>query len=135
MDLYNREIKAYSISKYNNEEMVIDSLKQAIDKIKDTTGLMIHSDQGILYQANEFRNLLKSYNIEHSMSRRGNCYDNDVMESFFATLKCELVYINKFENTEQFKNMLEKYIYFYNNHRIKANGLTPLQEKEIYLVA
>ena len=59
MDLYNREIKAYSISKYNNEEMVIDSLKQAIDKIKDTTGLVIHSDKGILYQANEFRKFIK----------------------------------------------------------------------------
>lgn len=135
MDLYNREVKAYSISKYNNEDMVIDSLKQAIDKTKDLTGLMIHSDQGILYQANQFRKLLKENNIEQSMSRRGNCYDNAVMESFFATLKCEFVYINKFENTEQFKYELEKYIDFYNNYRIKANGLTPLQEKEIYLVA
>ena len=135
MDLYNREVKAYSISKYNNEDMVIDSLKQAIDKTKDTTGLMIHSDQGILYQANEFRNLLKSYNIEQSMSRRGNCYDNAVMESFFAVLKCEFVYINKFKNIEQFKYELEKYIDFYNNYRIKANGLTPLQEKDSYLVA
>ena len=135
MDLYNREITAYSVSKYNNEEMVIDNLKQAIDKTKDTTGLMIHSDQGILYQANQFRKLLKENNIEQSMSRRGNCYDNAVMESFFATLKCELVYINKFKNIEQFKYELEKYIDFYNNYRIKANGLTPLQEKEIYLVA
>ena len=135
MDLYNREIKAYSISKYNNEEMVIDNLKQAIDKTKDTTGLMIHSDQGILYQANEFRNLLKSYNIEQSMSRRGNCYDNAVMESFFATLKCELVYINKFKNIEQFKYELEKYIDFYNNYRIKANGLTPLQDNKFIKVA
>ena len=135
MDLYNREIKAYSISKYNNEEMVIDNLKQAIDKTKDTTGLMIYSDQGILYHANEFRNLLKSYNIEQSMSRRGNCYDNAVMESFFATLKCEFVYINKFENTEQFKYELEKYIDFYNNYRIKANGLTPLQDNKFIKVA
>ena len=135
MDLYNREIKAYSISKYNNEEMVIDNLKQAIDKTKDTTGLMIHSDQGILYQANEFRNLLKSYNIEQSMSRRGNCYDNAVMESFFATLKCEFVYINKFKNIEQFKYELEKYIDFYNNYRIKANGLTPLQDNKFIKVA
>ena len=135
MDLYNREVKAYSISKYNNEEMVIDSLKQAIDKVKDTTGLMIHSDQGILYQANEFRNLLKSYNIEQSMSRRGNCYDNAVMESFFATLKCEFVYINKFKNIEQFKYELEKYIDFYNNYRIKANGLTPLQDNKFIKVA
>lgn len=69
------------------------------------------------------------------MSRRGNCYDNAVMESFFATLKCEFVYINKFENTEQFKNMLEKYIYFYNNFRIKANGLTPLQDNKFSKVA
>ncbi|WP_350028805.1 IS3 family transposase [Mucispirillum schaedleri] len=54
---------------------------------------------------------------------------------FFAALKCEFLYINKFKNIEQFKYELEKYIDFYNNYRIKANGLTPLQEKEIYLMA
>lgn len=59
MDLYNREITAYSISKYNNENMVIDNLKQAINKENDLTGLIIHSDQGVLYQAHRFRNLLK----------------------------------------------------------------------------
>lgn len=135
MDLYNREITAYSISKYNNENMVIDNLKQAINKENDLTGLIIHPDQGVLYQAHRFRNLLKENNIEQSMSRRGNCYDNAVMESFFATLKCEFVYINKFKTTDEFKYKLEKYIDFYNNYRIKANGLTPMQEKQIYLVA
>lgn len=135
MDLYNREITAYSISKYNNENMVIDNLKQAINKENDLTGLIIHSDQGVLYQAHRFRNLLKENNIEQSMSRRGNCYDNAVMESFFATLKCEFVYINKFKTTDEFKYKLEKYIDFYNNYRIKSNGLTPMQEKQIYLVA
>ena len=132
MDLYNREIKAYSLSRYNNEEMVIDNLKKAIGKKKDLTGLMIHSDRGVLYQARQFRKLLSQHNIEQSMSRSGNCYDNAVMESFFATLKCEFVYINKFQNIEQFKNMLDKYIYFYNNHRIKANGFTPVQDNKFY---
>ena len=100
-----------------------------------TDKTLIHSDQGVLYQAHRFRNLLKENNIEQSMSRRGNCYDNAVMESFFATLKCEFVYINKFKTTDEFKYKLEKYIDFYNNYRIKANGLTPMQEKQIYLVA
>ena len=118
-------ITSYSVSKCNNEAMVIDNLKDAIHKTNDTTSLLIHSDQGILYQANEFRKLLEENNIEQSMSRRGNCYDNAVIESFFATLKCEFVYINKFKNIEQFK-------YFYNNHRIKSNGLTPLQERELF---
>lgn len=135
MDLYNREIISYSLSKYNNEDMVIDSLQQAINKTNDLSGLMIHSDQGILYQAHRYRKLLNENKIEQSMSKRGNCYDNAVMESFFATLKCEFIYINQFKNIEQFKYKLEKYIYFYNNHRIKANGLTPMQEKENYLVA
>lgn len=72
------------------------------------------------------------YNIVFSLTQN---FLQCLMESFFATLKCEFVYINKFENTEQFKYELEKYIDFYNNYRIKANGLTPLQEKEIYLVA
>ena len=112
--------------------MVIDNLKDAIHKTNDTTSLLIHSDQGILYQANEFRKLLEENNIEQSMSRRGNCYDNAVIESFFATLKYEFVYINKFKNIEQFKYELEKYLDFYNNHRIKSNGLTPLQERELF---
>ena len=135
MDLFNREITAHSVSTYNNEAMVIDNLNKAISKTKDTTGLIIHSDQGILYQAHQFRKLLEENNIEQSMSRRGNCYDNAVIESFFATLKCEFVYINKFKNTEQFKNELEKYIDFYNNHRIKSNGLTPLQERNLIEIA
>ena len=93
-------ITSYSVSKCNNEAMVIDNLKDAIHKTNDTTSLLIHSDQGILYQANEFRKLLEENNIEQSMSRRGNCYDNAVIESFFATLKCEFFYINKFKNIE-----------------------------------
>ena len=125
-------ITSYSVSKCNNEAMVIDNLKDAIHKTNDTTSLLIHSDQGILYQANEFRKLLEENNIEQSMSRRGNCYDNAVIESFFATLKYEFVYINKFKNIEQFKYELEKYLDFYNNHRIKSNGLTPLQERELF---
>ena len=100
-------ITSYSVSKCNNEAMVIDNLKDAIHKTNDTTSLLIHSDQGILYQANEFRKLLEENNIEQSMSRRGNCYDNAVIESFFATLKCEFVYINKFKNIEQFKYDIE----------------------------
>lgn len=89
----------------------------------------MHSDQGILYQAHQFRNMLQS-NIQQSMSKRGNYYDNAVIESFFATLKCEFICINEFHNMEHFKNMLEKYIYCYNNHRIKSNGLTPVQERQ-----
>ena len=125
-------ITSYSVSKCNNKAMVIDNLKDAIHKTNDTTSLLIHSDQGILYQANEFRKLLEENNIEQSMSRRGNCYDNAVIESFFATLKCEFAYINKFKYIEQFKYDLEKYLDFYNHHRIKSNGLTPLQERELF---
>lgn len=135
LDLYNREVISYTLSKSNNEKMVIDTLKQAIGDRKDLTGLIMHSDQGILYQAHDFRDMLKKHNIRQSMSRRGNCHDNAVAESFFATLKCELIYINKFKNIEQFKIMLEDYIYFYNNNRIKANGFTPKQEIEFINVA
>ncbi len=74
-----------------------------------------------------FKVIIKWVNCSHIL-----CYDNAVIESFFATLKCEFVYINKFKNIEQFKYELEKYLDFYNNHRIKSNGLTPLQERELF---
>ncbi|MCM3025245.1 IS3 family transposase, partial [Heyndrickxia ginsengihumi] len=87
------------------------------------------SDQGWHYQMKQYRQALRAHGITQSMSRKGNCYDNSVMENFFGILKSEFLYFKEFENMEHFKLELEKYIEYYNNKRIKTKlkGLSPVQ--------
>lgn len=90
---------------------------------------MIHSDQGWHYQMKQYRHALKEHGITQSMSRKGNCYDNAVIENFFGIMKFEFLYLKEFESLEHFKQELEKYIHYYNNKRIKAKlkGMSPVQ--------
>jgi len=90
---------------------------------------LFHSDQGWHYQMKQYRNALEMHDIKQSMSRKGNCYDNAVIESFFGTMKSEFLYLNEFESIEHFKQELSKYIDYYNHKRIKAKlkGMSPIQ--------
>ena len=92
--------------------MVITMLRKAFKLHHDTDGLVLHSDQGWQYQ---------------SMSRKGNCLDNAMMENFFGVMKNELLYVNHFESVEEFERELKKYIWWYNNKRIKLRlkGMSP----------
>ncbi|USG67096.1 IS3 family transposase [Brevibacillus ruminantium] len=129
LDLYNGEIIAYTVDTRPRYSLVSKMLEQACRRLTATDRLMIHSDQGWHYQMNQYRQVLKDNNITQSMSRKGNCYDNAVMESFFGTLKSEFLYTQEFESVEQFKRELVKYIDYYNNKRIKTKlkGLSPVQ--------
>lgn len=100
--------------------MVTTMLEQAFQKIPDGTGLMLHSDQGWHYQHKQYRRLLAEKGVTQSMSRKGNCYDNSVMENFFGHLKSELLYLQEFESIDHFKDELIAYIDYYNNRRIKG---------------
>ena len=95
----------------------------------DNDQLLIHSDQGWHYQMKQYRHALNERGIIQSMSRKGNCYDNAVIENFFGILKSEFLYLKEFESIEHFKIELEKYIDYYNNKRIKAKlkGMSPVQ--------
>jgi len=128
LDLYNGEIISYTISERPNLLMVTNMLAKAIKNIKDNTDLILHSDQGWHYQHSAYQNALKKRGITQSMSRKGNCLDNAVIENFFGLLKSELLYLQKFSTIEHFESELERYIYYYNNHRIKAKlkGLSPV---------
>ena len=88
---------------------------------------ILHSDQGWQYQHKHYQKLLKDNGIIQSMSRKGNCLDNAVMENFFGILKSELLYLKEFDSIEQFKQELIEYLDYYNNRRIKAKlkGLPP----------
>lgn len=128
IDLYNGEIISYTVSKHPNLYMVIDMLEKAIKMVDGKTKLILHSDQGWQYQHYRYQFILKQNGIIQSMSRKGNCLDNAVMENFFGLLKSELLYLQKFSSIDDFEKELKNYIYYYNNFRIKQklNGLSPV---------
>ena len=129
LDMYNGEIISYSISERPVLNQVMDMLDKAFEKIPDGTNLIFHSDQGWQYQHKQYQKRLEIKGIQQSMSRKGNCLDNAIMENFFGLLKSELLYLREFESLEDFKIELEKYIDYYNNKRIKnkLKGLSPVQ--------
>lgn len=128
LDLCNREILSYEMSQKKDNHLVIGTIKEAVNKAKNIEGVILHSDQGSQYTTEYYSNLLKSYGIVQSMSRRGNCLDNAPVECFFSHLKCELIYTIKFQSKEHMINEVEKYINFYNQKRIqvKLKNLSPV---------
>jgi transposase InsO family protein len=128
LDLFNGEIISYNINSSPNFQLVKGMIESVFCKIPKTKGLMIHSDQGWHYQMKAYQRMLVEKGIIQSMSRKGNCLDNAVMENFFGHLKSELLYIQKFRSKEHFISELHEYIRYYNNDRIKLklNGLSPV---------
>lgn len=129
MDLYSRDIVSYTISESPNVDMVMEMLEKAVKSQKDITKLIIHTDQGFQYQNRRYSKYLEDNNIEQSMSRKGNCFDNAVIENYFGILKSEFYYQETFESVEDFKNKLSEYIEYYNKERIstKLKGMTPIE--------
>ena len=108
--MYNGEIISYNISERPVLGQVFDILDKTFEKIPNDTNLIFHSDQGWQYQHKNYQNRLKIKCICQSMSRKGNCLDNSVMENFFGLLKSELLYLREFSSMEEFKIELGKYI-------------------------
>ena len=133
LDMFNGEIISYNISKSPNLEQIYDMLDKAFEKYDNLEGLIIHSDQGWQYQHYGYRNRLAEHNIIQSMSRKGNCLDNAMAESFFGIMKSELLYTEKFKSPEAFIMALDEYIDYYNNKRIKSRlkGKSPVQYRTL----
>ena len=129
LDLYNGEIITYTIGSRPVYSLVSTMLDQAFERLTDKDELLIHSDQGWHYQMKQYCHALEKRGITQSMSRKGNCYDNAVIENFFGIMKSEFLYLKEFESIEHFKQELEKYINYYNNKRIKAKlkGMSPVK--------
>jgi len=127
LDLYSQDIVSYTISDRPVLSMVTQMLDAAFAQIPDETNLSLHSDQGWQYQHKQYQKMLKAKGIRQSMSRKGNCLDNAVIENFFGHLKSELLYLQDFHSMEHFKAELIDYLDYYNNKRIKAKlkGLPP----------
>lgn len=129
LDLFNGEIITFTIESRPVYSLVSCMLDKAFERLNDKDNLLIHSDQGWHYQMSQYQQALKNRNITQSMSRKGNCYDNAVIENFFGILKSELLYTQEFENIEHFKAELEQYVHYYNHKRIKTKlkGMSPVQ--------
>jgi len=132
-DLWNGEIIAYHISTRNDNPLVLETFKKAFETHKDVNGkipgLIVHSDQGSQYTSHAYHDMLPEVGARISMSRRGNCYDNASMESFFSHLKVEALYPYNIRSIEEAQRRIEEFIRFYNEERAqrKLNKLTPLE--------
>ena len=122
LDLYDRNVVAYRISKFNNNQLVIDTLKEAIAKRKDVRNLIIHSDQGFQYTSFEYKAICESNGIQRSMSRKGTPLDDAPMESFHSILKKETLYNNNISSLQEYRSLVEDWILFYNTDRLKSKN-------------
>jgi putative transposase len=129
IDLYNQEIISYQLCERPDLKSVMTMMDNALKKVKDTQSLLLHSDQGWQYQMKQYQHLLQQNGIIQSMSRKGNCLDNAVIENFFGILKSELFYLKKYHCVDQLKKEIKEYINYYNHDRIKLNlkGMSPIQ--------
>lgn len=129
LDMYNGEIISYTISDHPDLRMVMSMLDKALEQGLAHNKLILHSDQGWHYQHYNYQRKLQEHDIIQSMSRKGNCLDNAMMENFFGLMKNELLYVNDFDSIDDFIAQLNEYIWWYNNKRIKLrlNGMSPVQ--------
>jgi len=121
IDLCSRKIVGWNLADHLGAAPTLDALKKALQQRKPKAGLLHHSDRGVQYACQEYRQLLQSHGIQPSMSRSGNCYDNAVMESFFKTLKTELIYHEHYTTPQEAQQSLYHYIeIFYNRQRLHS---------------
>jgi putative transposase len=118
LDLYSRKVVGWALDTHVRETLILDALKMAMGQRQAAPGLLLHSDQGVQYRANEYQQMLYDLGITASMSRKGNCWDNAVMEAFFARLKVELIYPENYHSMDDLRAGLFEYIeIFHNRHR------------------
>jgi putative transposase len=137
MDLFDRQIISYTLGSSPNLELTNTSLREALATLEDGQHPLVHSDQGFQYRHVTWRVLLEGSGAVQSMSRKGNCYDNAVMENFFGHLKEELFHHVRYLSTDALATALHEYIRWYNTERIstKLKGLSPVQYRAQTLAA
>ena len=134
IDLFNGEIISYELSVRPNLEQVIKMLKKSFKGLPGNSNLILHSDQGWQYQMKQYQRMLKKKGIIQSMSRKGNCLDNAIIENFFGIIKSELFYLKKYTSIKELEAEIKEYIKYYNNDRIKLNlnGMSPVKYRAHY---
>ena len=127
-DLYDNSIVAYKTATQQTVNLVLDTIRLAMKKEKKRVAaeLQLHSDQGFQYTSTAYFKLTQSYGITPSMSRKGNPYDNAMAENFFSILKTECIYRHKPKTFREAKDLIDRYIHFYNHERIQnKTGVAP----------
>ncbi len=135
-DLCTKDIVGWAVDKHMRTELCIKALENAIRRYRPQPGLIHHSDRGVQYCSKEYQNILKEHGMLCSMSRKGNCYDNACAETFFSTIKCELLYHNKYRTREEARKDIFWYIeVFYNRQRLHQglNYMIPAAFRKAYL--
>ncbi len=120
LDLFSRKIVGWSFSRKRNAELTMSALRMALSRSKPASGCIFHSDQGIEYAAHEYRDMVEAAGLIRSMSRKGNPLDNAMVESFFHTLKSELIHHRIFDNEIDAVAHIVEYIEFYNRDRLHS---------------
>ncbi|MCD4741965.1 MAG: IS3 family transposase [Desulfobacteraceae bacterium] len=137
MDLFSRQIVGWAMSNRINKQLVIDALLMGIWRRNPGPGLMFHTDRGSQYCSNDFQKVLKRNKILSSMSRKGDCWDNAVAESFFGSLKTERVFFNNYKTREEAKRDIFDYIeIFYNNKRRHSylGNISPKEYEKLWKI-
>ena len=137
-DLYHRKVVGWALGSRMTKQLTITALEQAIHRERPKKGLIFHSDRGSQYAAHDYQDKLREHGIRQSMSAKGDCYDNSPMESFFATLKKELIHRRRFKTREQAKIAIISYIEtWYNPKRIHSSlgDMSPIEFERYYLLS
>ena len=135
MDLFSRQIIGWAVDETMTTELILEAFNMAVARRQVTPGLILHSDRGVQYRSGEYQQVLEEHGIRASMSRKGNCWDNAVMESFFSRLKVELVYAENYQTAEQAYRSLFHYIEVFYNRVRRHSSLgyqSPAQYEEKY---
>jgi putative transposase len=138
IDLCSRKVKGWAMSERITTDLAVSALKMGLAGVNNPKGLMFHSDRGVQYASKAYKKVIEKNHMVHSMSRKACCWDNAVAESFFGTLKQELVYHHQFKTREQAKSAIFEYIeVFYNRFRLHStlNYRTPESVEQAALAA
>jgi len=123
MDLFSRKIVGWALDLHMRESLILEALNMAVSQRELNPHTLIHSDRGVQYRGNEYQNALRSYKIECSMSRKGNCWDNAVMESFFSRFKVELIYAENYKIVDEARTGIFEYIEIFHNRARRHSAL------------
>ena len=137
LDLFSRQVVGWSLSNRMSSQLIINALRMAIWRRQPLAGLIFHSDRGSQYCSNDFQKMQKSHGMISSMSRKGNCWDNAVAESFFGSLKTERVFFSSYRTREEAKRDIVDYIeMFYNSNRRHSylGYVSPKEFEELWLL-
>ena len=135
LDLFSRKVIAYRISSQNNDALTVNTFKSAYENRGNPKGLTFHSDQGVNYTSNQYRNLLHSLKVVQSFSKKGTPYDNAVIEGFFSNMKQDDLNSRDLEYYDDLKEAVDNYIDYYNNdrpHRTLNNKTPNEYENDFY---